>query len=615
MQKRMIILVLFLGILFFFTNEVSNFFITLEQEKETIYNKNQEIYQTMVGSEYDALSSIAILLSRDQKVKEAYRKNNPNIIQESFKEFWEKVKKESLLSEIQFFANDSSTFINFTKTKEQENTTRCDISWSISNVQNSFHTLFCSNYAGLRATYPILSDSDEVIGGLSVGKEIGSFPQKMKKITSLDTFLVYSKDAARALTNSSFKAFVENKKIVGEYILAEHTLSLDPKKMQSIDFSKKIQTIRIEEKQYFLNILQIKDFQNKNIAYLCTLNGMDKLYSSFYKNMLKNLFLIMAVSILLYVILKGKITHMKEEISIIKNIADNLKRKEFQVLDDVDTKKLQNSSDELKSLLYDIIQMGNSIKSLTYNLEEKVRVSVEKVIQSQKIMLYQSKLASMGEMIDAIAHQWKQPISILKMKIDMLKYDMEDNQIDKEYIKVYKRTSQEQLNHMVNTLDEFRGFLRPDKEVESLEIKKEIDSVLHLLKDDIISHCIEVEVICTDALKIDAIKNEFKHVLINLINNAKDAFVEKEIKNKRITIQVEQDEEEIIIQINDNAGGIPKGVIENIFDANFTTKGKEGTGIGLYLSKLIIEKFGGKISVKNILDGASFEMVFKSSTR
>ncbi len=615
MQKRMIILVLFLGILFFFTNEVSNFFITLEQEKETIYSKNQEIYQTMVGSEYDALSSIALLLSRDQKVKEAYRKNNPNIIQENFEEFWEKVKKESLLSEIHFFANDSSTFINFTKTEDHGTATRCDISWSISNVQNSFHTLFCSNYAGLRATYPILSDSDEVLGGLSVGKEIGSFPDKMKRITSLDSFLVYSKDAARALTNSSFKAFVENKKIVGKYILAEHTISLDPKQIQRIDFSKQIQTITIGEKKYFLNILQIKDFQNKNIAYLCTLNGMEKLYSSFYKNMLKNLFLIMAVSILLYVILKGKITHMKEEISIIKNIADNLKRKEFQVLGQVDTKELQNSSDELKSLLYDIIQMGNSIKSLTCNLEEKVRVSVEKVTQSHKIMLHQSKLASMGEMVDAIAHQWKQPISILKMKIDMLEYDIEDNQIDKEYIKVYKRTSQEQLNHMVNTLDEFRGFLRPDKEIETFDIKEAIDSVLHLLKDDIVSHTIHVEVSCQSGLLIDAIKNEFKHVLINLINNAKDAFVENQIKNRTITIDVKQHEDEITIQVLDNAGGIPQKVIENIFDANFTTKGKKGTGIGLYLSKLIIEKFAGKISVENILDGASFKLLLKPSMK
>lgn len=259
--------------------------------------------------------------------------------------------------------------------------------------------------------------------------------------------------------------------------------------------------------------------------------------------------------------------------------------------------------------------MGISLKGLTENLEEKVRISIEKVTQSHKIMLHQSKLASMGEMVDAIAHQWKQPISVLKMKIDMLEYDMNDNHIDKEYIKIYQKSSLVQLEHMINTLDEFRSFLRPDKIIETFYIKEALDSVLHLLKDDILSHLIQIEVRCDEGIKIDAIKNEFKHILINLINNAKDAFVENNIKTRAIIINVEQIEDDIYIKIIDNAGGIPKEVITNIFDANFTTKGSNGTGVGLYLSKLIVEKFNGKIQVKNIDKGACFMLQLPSSKR
>lgn len=615
MQKKMIILVFAMAILFFFTNEVSNFFITLNQEKETIYNKNNEIYQTIVNSEYDSLRTIALLLSKDSIVQDSYIRNDSNIIKTSFTNFWDKAHKENLLNEIHFFTKESDTFINFTDNKDNTTTSRCDISWSISKGTDSFHTLFCSNYVGLRATYPIMSNKGDVLGGLSVGKKIDFFPMKMKNTTSLNSFLVYSKDAAQALTNSSYKAFIQNKKIVGQYILAEHTFKLNPNKIQNIDFSKKIQTIEIDSKRYFLNIIKIKDFQNKNIAYLCTLNSMEKLYTSFYQTMLKNLFLVMAVCVLLYLILKGKIVHIKEEISIIKEIADNLKRKNFDVLKQLDTKELENSKDELKSLLFDILQMGISIKGLTENLEEKVRISVEKLTHSHKIMLHQSKLASMGEMVDAIAHQWKQPISVLKMKIDMLEYDMNDNHINKEYIKIYQKSSLVQLEHMINTLDEFRGFLRPDKIIETFYLKEALESVLHLLKDDILSHLIQIEVKCDESVAIDAIKNEFKHILINLINNAKDAFVENKIKTRAIVINVEQIEDNIYMEIIDNAGGIPKEIITNIFDANFTTKGSNGTGVGLYLSKLIIEKFNGNIQVKNIDKGACFMLRLPSSKR
>ena len=235
------------------------------------------------------------------------------------------------------------------------------------------------------------------------------------------------------------------------------------------------------------------------------------------------------------------------------------------------------------------------------NLESRVQKQIKQIREKDKVLHYQSQHAAMGEMIDSIAHQWKQPISVIKMNVDMLGYDFEDGLWDSERVKEFQHKVFSQIEHMNNTLEEFRSFLRTDKKVTNFNIEKTIKSAMILVQDEFIKYNIDTQLIVEESMLVEGIENEFKHVILNLLNNAKDAFIENNIPNKQIKVTINKN----TLQVQDNAGGIPKDVIDDIFDANITTK-QNGTGIGLYMTKQIIEKLQGSINVENRDNGACF---------
>jgi signal transduction histidine kinase len=240
-------------------------------------------------------------------------------------------------------------------------------------------------------------------------------------------------------------------------------------------------------------------------------------------------------------------------------------------------------------------------KEYKNNLKQLVKSQVLQIEKQNKIIYQQSKLAAMGEMIDSIAHQWKQPLSVISISVQGLQISKEIyGEVSDESLDEYSNTIKLQIEHLLSTMDEFRNFFRPDIDTQEVVVKDIIDSVLILLNDDIVKNNINIKIIGDTDLTINIIPNEFKHILINIINNAKDAF--KNITYKKvITIDISKIETSIIFNISDNAGGISLDAIDHIFEPNFTTKETEsGTGIGLYMSKMIIEKVNGSLSVKNI---------------
>jgi signal transduction histidine kinase len=245
------------------------------------------------------------------------------------------------------------------------------------------------------------------------------------------------------------------------------------------------------------------------------------------------------------------------------------------------------------------------------NLENKVQQQVEILRQKDEVLAYQSKLAAMGEMMDAVAHQWKQPINIINMKIDMLRYDFEDGNVDQNYCDELYNSIIFQTSHMKNTLSEFRTFLRPDKQKEKFSLSKVIDSVLLLVHDELLKYNINIEKNIKDNFIIEGTENEFKHLLLNLISNSKDAFLEKDIKSRKIAFNLFEKNEKIYLEFIDNAGGIPEDILQNIFNANFTTKDAEkGSGIGLYMSKQIAKKHKALLKVENYQSGVKFIVEF-----
>jgi len=238
---------------------------------------------------------------------------------------------------------------------------------------------------------------------------------------------------------------------------------------------------------------------------------------------------------------------------------------------------------------------------------------IEKRIQNEKLLVQQSKMAAMGEMMDAVAHQWKQPLNALSMYSEIIKSDFDEGNVDKGYITQFSIDIQTQIDHMVNTLDEFRTFFRPNKENQEFALPDVLQSVLLLTKDDLLKNRITVNIEKEDPLTLVGSENEFKHLILNIINNAKDAFNENTIEKRELKIRIIQDDQGNRVEIEDNAGGIPEEIIKDIFKANVTSKEEgKGTGIGLYMSTQIATKHHATLSVQNQNDGACFTVKFNT---
>jgi len=266
-----------------------------------------------------------------------------------------------------------------------------------------------------------------------------------------------------------------------------------------------------------------------------------------------------------------------------------------------------NDKGEIGRLVINLNARTNALR-LSQDREEQ---EIKKRVINEELLEQQSKMAAMGGMMDSVAHQWKQPLNALSMYSEIIKSDFEDGDVDQKYIEEFRDNIQLQIKHMLTTLDEFRTFFRPNKEEEHFELLDAINSVLFLTKDEFMKNSIVVEILHTDMIDIFGFKNEFKHLILNIINNSKDAFNDNNITKRVIEISLINQENDTRLEIKDNAGGIPDSVLDTLFDANVTTKEKgKGTGIGLFMSMQIATKHGAKLSVHNEKEGACFVVEF-----
>jgi len=285
--------------------------------------------------------------------------------------------------------------------------------------------------------------------------------------------------------------------------------------------------------------------------------------------------------------------------------------------------RMPTTTHKLREQIQKLAQLYEQEKKNTQKIKKKNSYFLKQVdkrtvkmnaISSKKdrMLAQQSKMAAMGEMMDAVAHQWKQPLNSLSMMNEMLKDDFKDNLVDEEYIDELTQNTQIQIEHMINTLNEFRTFFRPSKGSEEFCLQECINSVSILMKDELIKNNINITLELKDNIKIDGLSNEFKHLFLNLISNSIDAFNEKELQSRDIFIRSYISNEIRYIEFEDTAGGIPQHVIADIFKPNVTTKAVgKGTGIGLYMSSQIVQKSGGKISVRNSDIGALFTITLR----
>jgi signal transduction histidine kinase len=253
----------------------------------------------------------------------------------------------------------------------------------------------------------------------------------------------------------------------------------------------------------------------------------------------------------------------------------------------------------------ELLKSEENLKELNKNLEKRIEEELVKFKKQEALMIQQSKLAAMGEMIGSIAHQWRQPLNALAGHIQILKYDHRENLIDTAYLDDYTDKNMKLINFMSGTIDDFRSFFKVDKEKIVFNISDIIDETYSLVSEQFKDNNIEVKII-KNGINVSGYVREFQQVVLNILNNAKDAIVENNIENGKITIKETKSGNKAVIEIEDNGGGIPESVLERVFEPYFTTKEQgSGTGLGLYMSKMIIEdNMDGKLYVKNSLEGA-----------
>jgi two-component system sensor histidine kinase/response regulator len=255
-----------------------------------------------------------------------------------------------------------------------------------------------------------------------------------------------------------------------------------------------------------------------------------------------------------------------------------------------------------------------SLHEKNQDLEKRVEDEISKRTQQQKLLIRQSRVAAMGEMMSAITHQWKQPLNILSVLNSKIKLKVSMDKLDKEEMIQDTQTIDNTIKMMSETVSDFKNYFSNDKTKNVFCIKQKVSDIVNIIKVQLEVNNINLQIDIEEETTGYAVESEFKHVILNLISNAKDAIIQNKCENREIFLKTEKiDNTNTKLTVQDSGGGIPENIIEKIFDDYFTTKGKDGTGIGLSMTKLIVEdEMHGTIEVCNQNDGALFTVIFPS---
>ncbi|MBJ6726833.1 sensor histidine kinase [Geomesophilobacter sediminis] len=243
-------------------------------------------------------------------------------------------------------------------------------------------------------------------------------------------------------------------------------------------------------------------------------------------------------------------------------------------------------------------------------LEQRVADRTAELREKDRLLLVQSRQAAMGEMIGNIAHQWRQPLNSLGITIQQLLLCYDFGNFDRAFLERNVNTSMDLIQHMSATIDDFRNYFKADKERTEFKLSDAVAKTLSLVGESFRHQGIGVEVREQGDPVVSGFANEYAQVLLNILNNARDAFGERQTREPKITISIRAEGSRSVVTISDNAGGISEEIIDKIFDPYFSTKGPQyGTGVGLFMAKGIIENnMGGTLTARNSGDGAEFRI-------
>jgi len=419
--------------------------------------------------------------------------------------------------------------------------------------------------------------------------------ETLKPTLSLNIFLEQNEQLDTTINN------LLNRKNIQQILLHVH------------DEKIKVYTSREKAKQKLLfnYTTDIKDqFTHKKIASI-TLSYSSTHLEKMHQKVLIILLVIFSFSLIIFIIFY---IFMKRNLHSLNTISTTLREyartRQHKII------TLVNTNTEIVTIANVANEMMNSIdvnlkklKSFNSELQKEVQEKMKEVKEQENLIVHQSRQAAMGEMLESIAHQWRQPLNIIGLasaNIDMqYKLGTIDNKEFQEKMDIISLN----LEYMSTTIDDFRKFLNPDREIKEFSPYKALQETLQILHAQLENNNIDINIENHDGYLYRGHENEFKQVLFILINNAKDALkTTQKTEGAYIYISLYKKDNYGVIEVLDNGGGIDESIIHSIFDAYFTTKfSSQGTGIGLHIAKNIIEaRMHGKLSVKNQKDGACF---------
>ncbi len=439
-----------------------------------------------------------------------------------------------------------------------------------------------------RNTYPIFSKDKKYFGMVEFSFSSDNIHGYLENISKIHTHFLIKKDILNAITWDKDKVLVNykdsaehpdymmnvNKEYKKEYY-AENMRAIEPIKediYNKMSKNKKFSLYVLKNnKAVVVSFLPIKNVQEETVSWIVSYDE-----DSFIDMTLKLNFMIRTLLFFIFLILFYFIYRVVNQ----KEILDLQVKKR--------TKELHSSRDELQKL--------------NESLEDRVKEEISQNQQKEQMLYQQSKMASMGEMIGNIAHQWRQPIAIISMWANNVKVDIEMDEVKNENLQKYADNINKQTKHLSQTIDDFRNFFAPNKSKSTFTIKGSVDKTMSLLRASFKTHNIEV-IESIQNIEIIALENELTQAILNIIKNAKDVLVTlPKSAKKLIFIKTYLKDDRAIIEIKDNGGGIEENIMDKIFEPYFTTKHKSiGTGIGLYMTQSIITKhLDGDISVQNV---------------
>lgn len=281
-----------------------------------------------------------------------------------------------------------------------------------------------------------------------------------------------------------------------------------------------------------------------------------------------------------------------------------------------DYEKVEEKKNEItirRTINFLIVMLVFTTMLYIANLSNKNRLLKEELKENKRkegIILYQSRLAAMGEMIGNIAHQWRQPLNNLNLLLSNIEDCTTDDEIDVQYINTSVERAKLLTKQMSNTIDDFRYFFNPKDNKESFYILDGVKLTLDILDDKIRYKNINLILTDISLVKIYGYKNQYAQALFNIINNSIDALAPLNIDNKQLSISIYEEGEMGVCEILDNGGGIEEEIQDKIFEPYFTTKeSQEGTGLGLYMTNIIIKNMGGRIEWRNTSDGVLMKVL------